>query len=115
MASTAPKPRKRSVGESIAERLERAVSTVANATSVAVTGSELGVLELAVEDDLGMRKAKKKPVRKTAAKREGAKKAVKKTKTAAKKPAIKRRKGAAKRKPARKAVKAKRGAKRRAR
>ena len=81
---------------------------MANATSVAVIGSELGVLELAVEDDLGMRKAKRMPARKkTTAKR----KAVKKAKTAAKKPAVKRGKAVAKRKPA----KAKRSAKRRGR
>jgi len=107
MASTTPKQSK--PGESLAERLERAVSNVANAASVAATGSELGVLELAVEDDLGMRKAKKKPARKTAKKKKTAKKT--------KKPAVKRRKIAAKRprKPARKAAKKKRVAKRRAR
>ena len=107
MASTTPKQSK--PGESLAERLERAVSNVANAASVAATGSELGVLELAVEDDLGMRKAKKKTVPKTAKKTRTAKKT--------KKPAVKRRKIAAKRprKPARKAAKRKRVAKRRAR
>lgn len=113
MASTTPKQSK--PGESLAERLERAVSNVANAASVAATGSELGVLELAVEDDLGMRKAKKKPVPKRAKKAKTAKK--KKTAKKTKKPAVKRRKIAAKRprKPARKAAKKKRVAKRRAR
>ena len=42
-------PKKKPV--SIAGLLEEAVSDLANATSVAATGSELGVLELAVEDE----------------------------------------------------------------
>jgi len=37
---------------SIAGILAEAVSDVANATSVAATGSEIGVLELAAEDEL---------------------------------------------------------------
>jgi hypothetical protein len=100
-------------GQSIVERLERAVSTVANAASVAATGSELGVLELAVEDDIGVRKSprpRKRP-RKTAAKKTVAKKA------SARKTASKRRKVAPKRslKPTRKPAKKKRVARRRSR
>jgi hypothetical protein len=37
---------------SIAEVLAEAVSDVTNAASVAATGSEIGVLELAAEDEL---------------------------------------------------------------
>ena len=68
--STPKDPKHTGIGRSIVDGVEQAVSTVANAASVAATGSELGVLELAVEDDLGLRKVKKKPVRKkTTAKR----------------------------------------------
>jgi hypothetical protein len=38
---------------SLGERLGRMVSNMANAASVAATGSEIGVLELATEDELG--------------------------------------------------------------
>jgi hypothetical protein len=47
----------------IASRLERAVSDIANAASVAVTGSEIGVLELAVEDELKPRTVRKRRVK----------------------------------------------------
>ncbi len=104
----APKILQGRTGQSIVDRLERAVSTVANAASMAATGSELGVLELAVEDDLGVRKAKAKRAKKAA-----------RTKTAkkTKRPAVKRRNIAAKRTrhPARKVTKRKRVAKRRSR
>jgi hypothetical protein len=42
----------------IVNGLEQAVSDVANAASVAATGSELGVLELAVEDEINPRGAR---------------------------------------------------------
>ena len=75
-------------GQSIVERLERAVSTVANAASVAATGSEIGVLERAIEDDVGVRQAKK-PARKTAARKPAARKTAAR-KTAARKTAAKK-------------------------
>ena len=49
------------------ERLERAASDVVDAVSVAATGSQVGVLELAAEDELGVkppRPARKKTVSK---------------------------------------------------
>ena len=53
---------------SITAALGEAVNDVANAVSVAATGSELGVLELAAEDELKPTRAKRarkaKPVRK---------------------------------------------------
>jgi hypothetical protein len=47
--SMAKKKRAASVGE----RFRQAVSNMANAASVAATGSEIGLLELAAEDELG--------------------------------------------------------------
>ena len=44
---------------SIAAVLVEAVSDVANAASVAATGSEIGVLELAAEDELKPNKTKR--------------------------------------------------------
>ena len=55
----------------IASRLERAVSDLANAASVAATGSEIGVLELAVEDEINPRTVRKRRV-KTASRPKGA-------------------------------------------
>jgi hypothetical protein len=81
---------------SIVGRLGHAFGDIADAVSVAATGSQLGVLELAAEDELDIRpvkaakkkvavkkkappkKAAKKPVKKAAKK--SAKKAAKKTK-----------------------------------
>ena len=60
---------------SIAERLEETVGDMANAVSVAATGSEIGLLELAAEDELSRRPAKKRK-----------KKPTKKRKVVAKKP-----------------------------
>jgi hypothetical protein len=60
---------------SIAERLEETVGDMANAVSVAATGSEIGILELAAEDELSRRPAKKRK-----------KKPTKKRKVVAKKP-----------------------------
>lgn len=61
---------------SFAKQLGHAVSDVANAASVAATGSEIGVLELAAEDELNPRPArrprKKKVVRKKKAARKRA-------------------------------------------
>jgi hypothetical protein len=71
---------------SIAGMLGEAVSDVANAASVAATGSEIGVLELAVEDEF--KPARTKRVRKV--------KAVRKKKTAknkSRKPIKKKRTG----------------------
>jgi hypothetical protein len=48
---------------SIAGRLERAASDLANAASVAATGSEIGVLELAVEDEINPRPVRKRPAK----------------------------------------------------
>lgn len=41
--------------DSLAARLGHAVSDIANVASVAATGSEIGVLELAAEDELAPR------------------------------------------------------------
>lgn len=60
---------------SIAERLEETVGDMANAVSVAATGSEIGILELAAEDELSRRSAKKRKMKPT-----------KKSKVVAKKP-----------------------------
>jgi hypothetical protein len=60
---------------SIVERLEETVGDIANAVSVAATGSEIGILELAAEDELSRRPAKKQKMKPT-----------KKRKVAAKKP-----------------------------
>jgi hypothetical protein len=60
---------------SIAERLEETVGDMANAVSVAATGSEIGVLELAAEDELSRRTAKQRKM-----------KPAKKSKVVAKKP-----------------------------
>jgi hypothetical protein len=51
---------------SIVGMLEEAVGDIANAASVAATGSEIGVLELAVKDEL--KPTRKKPARKAKAK-----------------------------------------------
>jgi hypothetical protein len=79
---------------SIVGRLEKSVSDFANAVSVAATGSEIGILELAAEEELRQRPAKKRKAKPTTKK-------TKKKKVAAKTP--------------RKPVKRKRAAKRRAR
>ena len=67
---------------SIAVALGEAVSDVANAVSVAATGSELGVLELAAEDELRSTRVKRrrraKPVRKKMAAATKSKKPIKK-------------------------------------
>jgi hypothetical protein len=86
---------------SIVERLEETASDVANAISVAATGSEIGILELAAEDEFGRRPAKKRKVKRTkkTVKKTTKKKTKKKKKVAAKtprkpikrKPAVKRR------------------------
>jgi hypothetical protein len=46
---------------SFAQRFGHTVSDMANAASVAATGSEIGVLELAAEDELGRRPVKRAP------------------------------------------------------
>jgi len=47
----------------IVSGLEQAVSDVANAASVAATGSEIGVLELAAEDEINPRAVRKRRTR----------------------------------------------------
>ena len=75
---------------SIAEVLAEAVSDVANAASVAATGSEIGVLELAAEDELKPTQTKRaRRVKTVPKKRVAAKKA--------RKPIKKKRKRAGKR------------------
>lgn len=60
---------------SIARKLGQAVSDIANATSVAATGSEIGVLELAIEDELNPPPSKRaRRVKPTSKKRIAAKK-----------------------------------------
>jgi hypothetical protein len=67
---------------SITVALGEAVNDVANAVSVAATGSELGVLELAAEDELKPKRIgrarKAKPVRKKRAAAKRSKRPVKK-------------------------------------
>lgn len=67
---------------SIAAVLGEAVSDVANAVSVAATGSELGVLELAAEDEFKPKRAKRarraKPARKKRAAAKKSKRPIKK-------------------------------------
>jgi hypothetical protein len=84
---------------SFAEQLGHAASDVANAASVAATGSEIGVLELAAEDEFNprpRRRARKKKVarkKKAAPKKAAPKKASsrKATRPTKKKRAAKRR------------------------
>lgn len=77
---------------SFARQLGHAASDVANAASVAATGSEFGVLELAAEDELNptprRRMRKRKAVRKKTAAKKTSKKAARQTK---KKRSVKRR------------------------
>lgn len=82
---------------SVVTRLERAISDVANAASVAATGSEIGVLELAVEDEINPRPARKRKAKAATRKRSAAKKI--KKKSAVKKPRkpLKRRRAAQRR------------------
>jgi hypothetical protein len=67
---------------SIVGTLEEATGDVANALSVAATGSEIGVLELAAEEELRPVRSKRTGGRKTVAKK---KRAVKKSKRASRK------------------------------
>ena len=57
---------------SFAQQLGHAVSDVANAASVAATGSEIGVLELAAEDELNPRPARSPRKKKVARKKKTA-------------------------------------------
>jgi hypothetical protein len=75
---------------SFASRLGQTVSDMANAASVAATGSEIGVLELAVEDEFNVRPAKRRRKAKTAPKKKAV--ARKSGRPAKKKRAVKRRK-----------------------
>ena len=74
---------------SATERLEETVSDMANAVSVAATGSEIGVLELAAEDELGLLPLKTRKLKPTKKKRKPA--AKKARKPAKRKRAVKRR------------------------
>ena len=66
---------------SFVDRLEHAAGDVVDAVSVAATGSQVGVLELAAEDDIGVR-----TVRKARKKQAPKKKAAVKKKVVSKKP-----------------------------
>ena len=68
---------------SFADRLGQTVSDMANAASVAATGSEIGVLELAAEDELSPRPVER--ARKTNAASKKKMKAAPKKKAVAKK------------------------------
>jgi len=57
---------------SIVGMLEEAVGDIANAASVAATGSEIGVLELAVKDELKPARKKSAPKAKTKSKKKRA-------------------------------------------
>jgi hypothetical protein len=81
---------------SFGQQLGHAASDVANAASVAATGSEIGILELAAEDEFGspaVTRARKSKTKKKAPKKKKA--AGKKKKVASSRP--KRKKRAAKR------------------
>ena len=122
--STPKDPKHTGIGRSIVDGVEQAVRTVANAASVAATGSELGVLELAVEDDLGLRKspvrkaklsARKRPARKMKRPARKTTRAAPKRKRAVKAKRAKKPDRRPARKPAKKAAKTKRAAQRRTR
>jgi hypothetical protein len=76
---------------SIAERLEETVGDMANAVSVAATGSEIGILELAAEDELSRRPAKKRKKKPTKKRKVVAKKPSKPSKPVKRKRTVKRR------------------------
>jgi hypothetical protein len=61
------------------DRLEKAAGDVADAVSVAATGSQVGVLELAAEDELGVRPVKARKKKPVVRKKVAPKKAAKKT------------------------------------
>lgn len=86
------------------ERIEHAIGDVADAASVAATGSQIGILELAAEDEFGSpprkprrkkataKKRKPKPARrKTAKKKVAARKMSPRKKPKKKKRAVRRR------------------------
>ncbi|MCX7310087.1 MAG: hypothetical protein NTZ72_19945 [Afipia sp.] len=87
---------------SIVGRLGHAFGDIADAVSVAATGSQLGVLELAAEDELNESRAR--PARKTKAKKKAVKKTVARKKAAVKKTVPKKKKAVVK-KTAKKAPK----------
>ena len=69
---------------SLVGRLEHAAGDVADALSVAATGSQIGVLELAAEDELGIKPVKPRKKRAAAKKKTAAKKKAPKKKPARK-------------------------------
>ena len=71
---------------SIVDRLEHAVGDIADAVSVAATGSQVGVLELAAEDELRIQPPKRPRKKKAAVKKKAAPKKAVSKKKAAKKP-----------------------------
>ena len=71
---------------SLAGRLGQTVSDMANAASVAATGSEIGVLELAAENELNVQPAKRSRKVTAAPKKKAA--ATKSSKPIKKKPAV---------------------------
>jgi hypothetical protein len=74
---------------SVVGALEHAISDVANAVTVAATGSEIGVLELAAEDEL--KASRKRPARRARSKTRK-KRADQKRKTSGKKKPVRKRK-----------------------
>ena len=66
---------------SFADRLGQTVSDMANAASVAATGSEIGVLELAAEDELSPRPVRRARKMKAAPKKKALVKKSSKPKT----------------------------------
>jgi hypothetical protein len=76
---------------SIVENLEETVSDMANAVSIAATGSEIGILELAAEDELSRRPAKKRKKKPTKKRKVVAKKPSKPSKPVQRKRTVKRR------------------------
>ena len=74
---------------SFAQQLGHAASDVINAASVAATGSEIGMLELAAEDELNPRPARRRRKKKVARKKKATPKKATRKKSA--KPMKKRR------------------------
>ena len=90
---------------SIVGRIEKVAGDFADAVSVAATGSQIGVLELAAEDEMGVRRVRPARKKKKAAKRKAP---VKKKPTVKKKAAAKKKAAPKRAAKASKAKKAKR-------
>lgn len=98
---------------SFGERVGHALSDVANATSVAATGQEIGIIELAAEEEIGV-PSDARPLKPKAARKKS--KAKRTAKAAPRKPATKKgKKKAAPKKASKKVSKAARAPKKKKR